>query len=514
MGRFTSVVLIDRLPGLRRLMRIPSQLIGRCPFQGDYTTSAIPLFAPGSGRPSLPFPHPWNYHDPIRILETYFWNAEQEQGSRRHSRYLQVPGFDPVLITRDPELIRAITIDTGDQPGQFDRDTLPSTGIARATGKDSLLYANGAEWRKQKKLAMPPFGKTSLYQPEQFSEFEETFRHTIRQRLDVLEQHLQNKAEPVQVALEPEIKAIMLEMLTNNFFGASIEYDLIRNEFVPALEHVIEHIVRDTVLNKLDIPVKRLPALSKRGVLTKESYRKFEQLTDLVLEARDDSKGLWGQFRSDAPNHLIRSNIRVFLAGALEATTSFASWTISHLARSPQVQEEVHAEVARIERYTSEALANATQLSNVMEETLRLTPSLYFLPRRATANKSVEMQNKQKLVVPKGTHILLDVWHANRHEDHWGVEQTGYPADKFQPDRWNNIRAETNSAKRFLHFGFGHGPRICPGTHLGKLEVALVVGALVKLFRFKATSPTCGVIAGVSTKPADGTIVELAKRDF
>jgi hypothetical protein len=37
-------------------------------------------------------------------------------------------------------IIRAISAETGDKEDQFDRDTLPSTGIARATGKDSLLY--------------------------------------------------------------------------------------------------------------------------------------------------------------------------------------------------------------------------------------------------------------------------------------------------------------------------------------------------------------------------------------
>ncbi len=63
-----------------------------------------------------------------------------------------------------------------------------------------------------------------------------------------------------------------------------------------------------------------------------------------------------------------------------------------------------------------------------------------------------------------------------------------------------------------LHFGFGHGPRVCPGKHLGQLEVALVVGAFVKLFRFRAVNPQCDVKAGVSTKPGDGTLVDLELR--
>jgi len=56
-------------------------------------------------------------------------------------------------------------------------------------------------------------------------------------------------------------------------------------------------------------------------------------------------------------------------------------------------------------------------------------------------------------------------------------------------------------------------PRVCPGKHLGPLEVALVVGVFVKLFHFLAIHPDNEVKAGVSTKPADGTLVELALRE-
>jgi cytochrome P450 len=148
----------------------------------------------------------------------------------------------------------------------------------------------------------------------------------------------------------------------------------------------------------------------------------------------------------------------------------------------------------------------------VLNETLRLTPSLYFLPRRATVDTRVETAGGSTLLIPGGTHILLDVWHANRHEDHWGVAVTGYPALDFVPERWEALEARGRGSKDFLHFGFGHGPRVCPGKHLGQLEVALVVGAFVKLFRFKAVNADNQAKAGVSTKPLDGVLVELELR--
>jgi cytochrome P450 len=505
--------LRDHVPGFRRIERLPRQLLGASPFAGDIQPARVRLFSPKSSRPTLPFPHPWNYRQPLRILDTYFWDADAERGSGKHNCYFEVPGFAPILVTRDPRIIRAIATETGDRPGQFDRDPLPSIGIARATGVDTLLYANGPIWKRQKKLSAPPFARATLFQPEQFHEFAETFRHTVAHRLDAIKELLVHTKPPVRVKLEPEIKAIMLEMLANNFFGARISYEEIRNRYVPALERVIDHIVRDTVINKLGIPIRKLPPLTRKIAEIQDAYAAFEQLTDLVIATRKEGKGLWNQFRSDAPDEALRDNIKVFLAGALEATTSYASWAISHLSRNLSAQEKVFHEVKDIEDYTPEQLAAAKYLGQVLNETLRLTPSLYFLPRRASVDSRVEPVAGKKLLIPKGTHILLDVWHANRHEDHWGVSITGYPALDFVPERWDSLATHDHGAKDLLHFGFGHGPRFCPGKNLGQLEVGLVVGAFVKLFRFKAVNPECHAKAGVSTKPMDEVLIDLELRD-
>lgn len=493
----------------QRLARIPAQILGINPFGGSCQPSRVPMLAPFSKRPTLPFPHPWNFQTPIRILDTFFWSAEREDGGGRHNRYLDAPGCSPILVTRDPAVIRSILTQTGDKPGQFDRDTMPSTGIARATGPDTLLFSNGAGWRVQRRLAASPFGKTTLFQPEKFQEFEATFRQTIRQRIRLMADHLQQSGQQsIELPMEPEIKAVMLELLVNNFFGASLTYDEIRNHYVPAMERLIDHIVRDTIMHRLG-----LSALAGGAKQRRADFAAFERLTDLVLEPRPRGAALWSQFKSDAPDESLRSNLKVFLAGALEATTSYASWAVSHLARHRESQERLFEEVQHVTEYTPENLEQASYLRQVLDETLRLTPSLYFLPRRATCQTTVTTADGRTLKMPAGTHVLLDVWHANRVEEFWGREPTGYPADEFEPDRWARLAELGVSSKEKLHFGFGHGPRVCPGKHLGELEVSLVVGAVVQQFRFAAVDEDVAAVAGVSTKPADGARVRLQLRN-
>ncbi len=262
------------------------------PFQSDIQPKRVPLFAFRSGRPTLPFPHPWNYSKPIELLETYFWGSENDQGSTRHNRYLHLPGFAPILVSRDPGVIRAITTDTGDRDGQFDRDTLPSTGIARATGPDTLLYSNGSSWKRQRKLSASPFGKTTLFQPEKFHEFAETFRKTVTERVAKLRDYIAETGQTTAtLRLEPEIKVVMLEMLTNNFFATEIACEELRDRFVPALERVIDHIVRDTVINCLAIPITRWPSVSRSIAQTKRDFADFDRLTDLVLAP--PCRGTW-----------------------------------------------------------------------------------------------------------------------------------------------------------------------------------------------------------------------------
>jgi cytochrome P450 len=149
----------------------------------------------------------------------------------------------------------------------------------------------------------------------------------------------------------------------------------------------------------------------------------------------------------------------------------------------------------------------------VLNETMRLTPALYFHPRRPTVDTWIRTDAGQTLMVPEGTHILMDVWHANRHEDHWGVAVTGHRADKFAPERWLGRDATELGTRDWMHFGYGHGPRFCPGKNLGQLEVALVVGAVVKLFELRAMDASGAARAGVSTKPADGVLVDLRLRE-
>lgn len=491
------------------LNNIWQQLIGINPFKGDVLPSRVYVLE--RGRPCLPFPHLLNYKTPLLIFDAFYTNAKSADLFERDNRYLYVMGMPPVFITRDPDVIKAILLATGDKPGQFDRDTAPMAGIARATGVNSLLYANGKVWRRQKQMSAGPFGKGTLFQPEEFHEFEKTFRKTIEKRLMVL-RDAQNisKQKTSRIEIEQEIQPIMLEMLVNNFFGGSVEYKELRERYVPALLSLIDYMITNTVAPNLSAIHQ---FVTGKSAALQQWRDALEDLTDIALAGRGEKAGHWKNFIGQVEDEeALRSNIRVFLAGALEATTSFATWTLSHLSRQPELQEQVYNEIKDINVYDPESLTEAKLLNNCLNETLRLTPSLYFFPRKATADTWLKLDDTRKIMIPKGTTIRLDIWNANRNESFWGKDISGYPADAFAPARWDVLASAGITRKNLTHFGFGLGARVCPGQFLGQLEVGLVVGAFIKVFKFKAVKNVTGVRAGVTTKPDDGTSLDLELR--
>jgi cytochrome P450 len=502
---------------LQRLKRLPGQLVGRNPFAGTLPVQQLPLASMGLVTIR-------NFRTPLRILDFVFRDDDD-------LKYLDVPGFPLMLFVRNPELIRTITVETA-LDGAFDRDTLPTQGIGRVVGKENLLYSQGEVWRKHKGAVVRPLGTVAVRTAEVFHDLERTIRKAVEPQLEDLvervrrsptnssqkgdwtpQSHGSSPLFATRMQLEPDIQAVMLNVLVNVLFGAAIPHDELRARYLPAIRNVIAYIMLDTVANPFGVPIFRLPALTWQHARLKRDWRTFEELVDRVMRTRAAGAGFWPLLTAAGTEKAIRSNVRVFLAGALEATASYISWTLSNLARDPVAQERAYRETQTFAEITPEAREGAVYLQQVLAETLRLNNSLYFLPRVALRDTTVTT-SQGTLTIPADTHIALATYHANRCEKYWGVEATGYAATVFAPDRWDakNMEARGRSSKDNLHFGFGHGPRVCVGKHFSEAEAFVCMVLFLRRFRFRAVHATTEADSGVSTRPRDKVELELSLR--
>jgi len=97
--------------------------------------------------------------------------------------------------------------------------------------------------------------------------------------------------------------------------------------------------VCDTLINRTGISGRKLPRVNRTIEQAQRDYDAFNKLTDRVLAQPRSGRGLWSHFKSDSPDEALWSDMKVFLAGALEATTSYVNWAIPHLSRNVDAQE-------------------------------------------------------------------------------------------------------------------------------------------------------------------------------
>jgi cytochrome P450 len=151
------------------------------------------------------------------------------------------------------------------------------------------------------------------------------------------------------------------------------------------------------------------------------------------------------------------SNAAVMLFGGIETTEGMIVNAVLHLLSNPDQLALVQADPGL--------------LPNAIEESLRLEPAAAVVDRYATAD--VELAGAP---IGRGDLVRVSIAGANRD-----------PAVFPDPDRFDVRR--TNASR---HIAFAHGPHVCIGMHLARLEAHAAVERLLRRLpglRLDATRP-------------------------
>ena len=197
-----------------------------------------------------------------------------------------------------------------------------------------------------------------------------------------------------------------------------------------------------------------------------------------------------------------------FLAAGQETTARAMTWAIHTLARHPDIQSRLRAEIrAHLPPLadtntpvTVSMLDSLSYLHAVCNEILRIHPPVAITIREAARDTTI-----QGTLIPKGTVIILCPFAVNMSSSLWGPD-----SPVFNPERWlgnNNGGAESN----YSNLTFLHGPRSCIGQAFAKAELACLLAAVVGRFEFVPEDPEAEVkLQGIFThKPKDGVPVKI-----
>jgi cytochrome P450 len=183
-----------------------------------------------------------------------------------------------------------------------------------------------------------------------------------------------------------------------------------------------------------------------------EAFDVLRERLETVIAAGPEASLLGAAaVREDLTTEQIVSNAAVLLFGGIETTEGMIANALLHLLEHPDVVTWVAHDRNRLEA--------------ALEESLRLEPAAAVVDRYATAN--TELRDAE---IQQGELVRVSISAANRDPAIFTH------ADRFDPGRFD--RADRSPAHG--HLAFAHGPHVCLGVHLARLEARTALATLLR----------------------------------
>ncbi len=448
-------------------------------------------------RPARPTPHvkPLGTLDLILAMRRNLISTFADADYVSHNLQLRIFGRQ-VVVVNQPETIRQVLVTNNDN---FSRKSPQLRRALEYLVGDGLFISDGETWRRRRPLIADIVHRGRL----------PALSRSMEAAIADLVERWGDKPQGATFDVLPEMAELTAEIISRAVFGQKLGS--------AAAHQVIEGFARyQRLIDSTNLgyflgsdkgwPVFRGPRLGKaiaqiHEVIDKVIAAHLEQDQDenslvgmlLRRQARSPELGLTiTELRSEA--------YTMFMAGH-EGTTVTLAWMWYLLANAPWVESAVHAEIEAVVGSRAPTLADIPKLDwcrSVIEETLRLYPSIPILARQALAADQVGPIN-----VEAGALIVVLPWLLHRARDLWERP------DDFLPERF----LDGERPAPYTYLPFSAGPRICPGASFGLTEAILCLATLAQRFKVRIASgfhvePYCRL----TLRPKEGLKVVLERR--
>lgn len=336
----------------------------------------------------------------------------------------------------------------------------------RALG-DGLLTSEGELWRKQRKTIQPVFHARRIAGQ----------LDAIAQEAERLTARLRAHAGHAPVDMRAEMTAFTLGVLGRTLVDADLgEFASIGASFEAVQDQAMfDAITLGTVPLWLPLPLqtrfRRARQDLQRIVDTLAADRATRPAGDDIVSRLIASVGHESDQR--AARIRMRDELVTLLLAGHETTASTLTWAMHLLDEHPQAWERLHAEAVEVfgrGPLTTETLHGLTYTTQVLEETIRLHPPVWLLPRIARTEDEIG-----GFGVPAGADVLLCPYLLHRHPAFWTSPE------RFDPERF--APGATAGRNRYSYIPFGAGPRFCVGNSLGMMEATVALATIARDLR-------------------------------
>jgi cytochrome P450 len=203
----------------------------------------------------------------------------------------------------------------------------------------------------------------------------------------------------------------------------------------------------DAVLGWYDTIVRAVTEITAGRALSDEGRDAYAALSAAIAPSLDHGDSLLAAAAGDAgglARERVISNAAVMLFGGIETTDGMIDNAVLHLLEHPDQLDLVRAD--------------PSLLPTAIEDSLRLEPAAAVIDRYATADTELA-----GAPIRRGDLVRVSIAGANR-------DPSTFP----DPDRFDIRRRH---AQR--HLAFAHGPHVCIGMHLARMEAHTAVERLL-----------------------------------
>ena len=408
-----------------------------------------------------------------------------------------------MLLVNHPSLVKRVLVDEAER---FPKHPYTFWMLEPLIGR-AAFSVNGEEWRQQRQ------GVDSALAQARLQRVYPQMRAAIADCLDRLE----SGADGSSWDAAPAMTQVTADVIVRTIFSLALPEDEARR-IETSFQRYQRRAAVAAMLALLGVPKAWLrPFLAKHArairqwIQAQVSERLGGRRTEPLMERNGNSGAdvgdlldaliATGQFDS---TELVNQVCMLFLAGH-ETSASALAMTLHLLARHPEVQTQLQAEIDPLLAERSDGIPALEQLRRlkltraVFEESLRLYPPLPFLVRESQRQTSLAGQR-----CPFKAMVSISPWVVHRHQRYWDNPE------HFNPQRF---LAQRGSLPTGSYLPFGMGPRICPGAAFAMQEATMLLAAIVHRYQLNAdASRPPEVVGRLTLRARNGVWLRLERR--
>ncbi|MFD7122331.1 cytochrome P450 [Streptomyces sp. NPDC059922] len=406
-----------------------------------------------------------------------------------------------MVMLNHPDYIRHVLVDKSEQ---YDKNAAVFK-IARPVLRDGLIATPDMKlWRRQRRMMAPYFT------PRTVSNFA---RNMTDETTSMLGRWEERSDPAAALDVTDEFGQLALRIVSKSLFNAEVGDaaqaferafqlantvlgDFFSFPFPPLGFPTPSHVRLRRAIDRMDGFVSGF--ISERLAQGVEAGEEPDLLS-LFLGAVDENDGKGMDLEQ------LHHEVLNICVGAYETTTNTLAWAFYLLARHPEVERKLHAEVDGVlgERTVPafEDLPELTYTRMIVDEVLRIYSPAYQLMRRAREDDVIDGYR-----VPAGTQVLVNSYLLHRHPDFWE------DPERFDPERFG--AEEIAKRPRHAYVPFGSGPRVCLGKHFALTEICLAMAAIARRYRLVSPPGAPEVLpdALITLHPKGGVHLRLERR--